>query len=280
MLVLDREAVDDLGLRPPECRPPWRPAWPAPCSWRAPKRARRNACRECSRYSRMPWIVPSSPNGPCSALKATSGFSLREHRADVARDVDAGDLVACLLRARRRRRFRRTATPAARKKTLPAIRPRAFSSCPRHSPRDQGFSSCSPNTRDPQPPEAHAPRCLSRRMRSTTQIRKRLRAKNQRFDSLARPDCWRASNKISDYGILDSLGRIRTSAARPWGLNPRFMLSPHPISTSPLVGFSQNVRHQRARAGVAMGILKWAALGVVSIALAGVHGGYASFAVG
>ena len=42
----------------------------------------------------MPWIVPSSPNGPCSALKATSGLRIRKHRADIAIDVHAGDAIA------------------------------------------------------------------------------------------------------------------------------------------------------------------------------------------
>ena len=94
MLVARSRSGSSPWIRRPERRPPWRSSWPAPCSWRAPRRARRNGCRECARYSRMPWMVPSSPNGPCSALKATSGFSSASTDADIAADIDAGDAVA------------------------------------------------------------------------------------------------------------------------------------------------------------------------------------------
>ena len=33
----------------------------------------RSGCRGCASHSRMPWTQPSSPQRPCSALKATSG---------------------------------------------------------------------------------------------------------------------------------------------------------------------------------------------------------------
>ena len=42
----------------------------------------------------MPWIVPSSPKRPCSALKTTSGFSSASFCGDVALHVDARDAKA------------------------------------------------------------------------------------------------------------------------------------------------------------------------------------------
>ena len=53
---------------------------PSACASRSRKRARRNACRECAAISSTPWIVPSSPPRPCSALKTTSGLRRRAPR--------------------------------------------------------------------------------------------------------------------------------------------------------------------------------------------------------
>ena len=78
----------------PARRPREHRSWPCPSASPAPRRARRNGCRECRAISSMPCSVPSSPGRPCSTLSAASGLSWRKRRGDVAVDVDAADAVA------------------------------------------------------------------------------------------------------------------------------------------------------------------------------------------